>query len=99
MNGIESLWMVAALASLAAVMLPVITILRRGQKRSTRATQAAWLVAATTSGTMLVFIGAQVVDILPNATAIDVGALAVTGVLTGMFLAFALLSNRSSTVG
>lgn len=90
------LWTIMALVGLTAVIVRMMATLGRdGAKRSTLATKTAWLVAATTSGTMLVFIAAKVSDILPNAIAVDVGALAVAGVLTGLFLAFALMPPRT----
>ena len=58
-----------------------------------RTVRSAWLTAAATSGTVLLFVGAKVLDIVPRVTAMDVGAVAVTGVLTGLFLGFGLRST------
>lgn len=57
------------------------------------AARTAWLMAATTSGTMLLLIAAKVGSLIPTATAVDVGALAATGVLTGVFLAIGLAAG------
>jgi hypothetical protein len=90
MHWIQLLWVGVALMSLVAVVRLMLKVVPGREKPSTPATKIAWLVAATTSGTMLVLIAAKVSDLLPNATIVDVGALAITGVLTGMFLAFGL---------
>jgi hypothetical protein len=94
MNWMQSLWVAVAFISLVAILLLAFQ-LRRRTKRSTPAVKTAWLVAATASATMLVFIAAQVIAVIPNATVIDVGALAITGVLTGLFLAFALMPTHT----
>ncbi len=69
--------------------------IRRPPVRPTLAVRTAWLVGATTSGTMLIFIATKVGDLIPNATAVDAGALAVTGVLTGAFLTLGLTPARN----
>ncbi len=48
---------------------------------------------------MLVFIAAKVLELIPGATVIDVGAIAVTGILTGLFLGFGLTLRRHQPIG
>ena len=87
-----------ALAAITAVFVFLGTMLSHDRYRRNRGSQTArtvWLVAAMTTGTMLVFIGATVVDLIPEATVIDVAALALTGILTGFFLALALWPTDS----
>jgi hypothetical protein len=90
MNNAQAIWLAAALVGVVAVAVLACAVIGRQSARPTPAVRAAWLVAATTSGTMLVLVGAKVGDLIPHATAIDVAALAVTGILTGAFLALGL---------
>ena len=85
-----ALLLVVTLIGVVALVTLSLKALRHRPARSPRAIRAAWLAGATTSGTMLVFIAAKVCDLIPNATAVDVGALSVTGILTGFFLALGL---------
>ena len=54
-----------------------------------------WLVAAGTSASTAIFIAA-IMDHIPGATVVDVGALLITGVLAGLFLSLGLKSSRPS---
>jgi len=98
MNNTQVIWLAVTLVSVVVVVLLALAVLRRQRVRPTPVVRTAWLVAATTSGTMLIFIAAKVSDLIPNATAVDVGALAVTGILTGVFLAFGLKPSPSNGV-
>jgi hypothetical protein len=57
--------------------------------------KAAWLVAATTSAMTALFIAAAIMDHIAGVTIVDVGALLITGILTGLFLGYYLASNKS----
>lgn len=96
MNWTQTLWMIMAVTMAFAVTSLVFMVRRRQGNRSNATIKTVWFIAATTSGTMLVSIAAKVIDVLPNATVIDVGALAITGILTGLFLAFALTPTHTS---
>jgi phosphoglycerol transferase MdoB-like AlkP superfamily enzyme len=98
MNWTQTLWLVVALISIVALVPLAFKALQHRPTRSTPAIRTAWLVGATTSGTMLVFIAAKVSDLIPNATAVDVGALAITGILTGFFLALGLKPTHTNEV-
>lgn len=86
----QAIWLASTLISVVAIVGLSFVIPRREPARSTPGRRGLWLLAATTSGTLLTFISATVIGLLPNATAIDVGALALTGILTGVFLALGL---------
>jgi len=90
MNIPQLIWLAAALAGVLVVVPLALLVVRRQPARPAPAVRIAWLVAATTSGMMLISIGAKVADLIPNATVVDAGALAVTGILTGLFLALAV---------
>ena len=98
MNGTQRLWLATALVCFVVVVLLALTTVQRQPVRPTRAVRTAWLVGAMTSGTMLILIAAKVGDVIPNATVVDVGALAITGVLTGAFLALGLTPEPSDEV-
>ena len=95
MTWIQALWTLIALISIVALIPLGARVLRRRREQSALTRRNTWLIAATSSATMLVFIAAKVGDIIPNATAVDVGALAITGVLTGLFLGFGLTRDRT----
>ena len=99
MNWMQSSWLIAVTIGAAVLVALAYTLRRRRPTRSTPAVKAAWLVGAATSGTLLVSIAAKVIEILPNATVVDVGALAITGVLTGLFLAFGLMPTDAGAQG
>ncbi len=86
----QAIWLAGTLIGVVAIAGLSFVMLRREPARSTPGRRGLWLLAATTSGTLLTFISATVTGLLPNATAIDVGALALTGILTGVFLALGL---------
>ncbi len=61
-----------------------------------KSNKTTWLFAASTSAVTLVFIAAKVLDVIPGATFIDVAALAITGILTGLFLGLSLTTRVRS---
>ena len=86
----QGLWLFIAFAVVIAVVL-VMLMARRGQEaRPNLAIRTAWLVSATISGAMCIFVAAKVGELVPNATIVDVGAVALLGILTGVFLALGL---------
>ena len=92
MNGLQGIWLAAALLSAVLVALAV----RHPRAGPAQSERAAWLVGATTSGLVVIWIAAKVTHVLPHATAVDVGALAVAGILTGVFLTLGLKPGRSN---
>jgi uncharacterized membrane protein YoaK (UPF0700 family) len=89
MSANTAVWLAVALTS-AVVITLIATHLRR---RATKANPTPWLLAAVVSATMLVFTAAKVTD-LARVTAVDVAVLAITGILTGLFLGFALTPRQ-----
>lgn len=83
-------WILAATIMAAPVILLILQIARQRRSRASQTAKTAWLVAATTSGTMLMFIGATINELVPIATAIDIAALGATGIVTGFSLALGL---------
>ena len=94
MNANTAIWLGVTFVS--AILLALFAAkVHSGRRSRTETNRGAWLAAAGSSATMLVFIGAKVIDLIPGgATAIDVCALAITGVLTGLFLAFSLAPRQ-----
>jgi len=56
-----------------------------------------WLLAAIVSFAILISIATEVLDRLPNVTAIDLAALAVTAVLTGFFFVLGVRAGKRSS--
>lgn len=98
MNGTQVLWLGVALVNVVVVLLLALRTVRRQPAQPSRGARTAWLVAATTSGTVLILIVAKVGDLIPNSTPVDVAALAVTGVLTGVFLTLGLKPTAGNGV-
>ena len=82
-------WIALTVFTLVIAVVLAIAIFRSPQKPTT-STKAIWLAAASISGMVLFGIGTKVSELIPHATVVDVGALAITGVLTGIFLALGL---------
>jgi hypothetical protein len=77
---------------LAVVVVATFTAVRarrRGDHYVDR-TRISWFVAAGASATMLVFTTAEVVHLAPSVTVVDGATVALTGVLTGLFLGLGL---------
>jgi hypothetical protein len=69
-------------------------LLTQFKGRSTLASKSVWLVASLISTLMLVSIGSKVLNLMSAVTLVDVAALSITGVLTGVFFSFWLMSGR-----
>jgi len=95
MNWTSSSWILIALISFVVLTLMVFKILCRRQKRSAPGRREEWFAAAATSAAMLVFIAVKVIDLIPNTTAVNVGALSITG----LFLGLGLVSAHTNAAG
>lgn len=98
MTNTHALWLAAALVGVIAVAGLALAVLRPRPGRPTLGVRTAWLVAAATIVTTLIFIAVRVIDLIPNATVVDVGALEVAGGLTGVFLALGLKPSPNNGV-
>jgi len=88
-----------ALTTATLVLIRARAIVRHHARPPLAAGKAAWFTAASTSAAVLGLVAARVGGLLPNPTVVDVGALATVGVLTGLFLGFALTADRVGVGG
>ena len=81
------LWIVVSATILALVVAFRVCPWARARRDGP---SAAWFAAAIASALLLVLIAARMVELMPALMAVDVGVLAVAGVLTGWFLGIEL---------
>lgn len=93
MNANTVTWLGAAVL-LAGLAVFLAVRLQPARRNTLRSGPGWWFLAAWTSAMTLVSIAATVVQQLPDATVIDVGAVAVTGILTGLFLGLGLARRQ-----
>lgn len=93
MNANTAIWLGAALL-IAGLAVFLAVRLQPARRNALRSGQGWWFLAAGTSAMTLLSIAATVVQRLPDATVIDIGAVAVTGILTGLFLGFGLARHE-----
>ena len=88
MNVSEAFWLVAS--GIVLVLLVAVTFAMRASPRqaasSTRTNQAAWIAASATSLFVLAGIAMTVTGLERSVTIVDVLALAISGIVTGVVL-------------
>lgn len=94
MDVITVVWLGIAVA-VGLILVALGTWLRTQFKgRSTVASKSVWPIAFLISALTLVSIGSKVLNLKSAVTLVDVAALSITGVLTGAFFSFWLMSWR-----
>ncbi len=88
-------WIVSGSLTVTALVTILLSANRHQWMPASQTARAFWLMAAMSTGALLIFIGATVSDLIPDNTMVDDGALAVTGNLTGFLLVHGPWPNDS----
>lgn len=99
MDPSQILWLVLGLAAGLVIATLALLTLRKPRQTPLPQTRSIWFVAAMISGMTLVSIAFKVSERIPDITLIDVGAVAVTGILTLVFVTLGLLPTPQKRVG
>jgi len=87
------IWLVLLFIVLTVLAVLVMRARRRRPGDHPRSLKGAWLAGAATSGLMLIAVATKVARLEQAATAVDIAALAILGMLTGVCLVLGIVEK------
>lgn len=93
MNQLAVVWIFAA-AGVALFLAFICWTIVSQNKTKRGSIHSSWFVATVACTGVTIFIASKVMDLSPDVTIVDVGALTVAAVSAGLFLGFSLMSHE-----
>jgi hypothetical protein len=87
------IWLALFFVALIVLVALVVRARRRQPGEQPKSVKSAWLAGAATSGFLLICVAAKVARLEQAATTIDIAALAILGMLTGVCLVLGIVKK------